>query len=202
MLRDALRFVQNGVFRTRGDLFALMEIDRTETTSAKTAAMGGNAELYRLECGNAPLLVILRMPTTRKRQRVQGIQFLLGQRCGGWIDHHQPGALILYDRPAGWRGLGLIGKLEVHELCVVGGQCFARWQFDGIVGDGRLFDDAVGRAGDVVQVVEHSAAVEPPGDIENGRFAHAMNEQIGLGVGEDGALEFVGDVVIMGQPPE
>ena len=53
-----------------------------------------------------------------------------------------------------------------------------------------------------MDVVDGGTGIEAAGDFEDGGFAHAVDEQVGLGVGEDGPLEFVGDVVVMDQPPE
>ena len=179
-----------------------MEVDGAEAAAAETAAMGGDAELDGLECGHAAKLVIFWVGHARKRQRIERVEVLLCQWRSGRVYDDLPGALILGDRPAGRRGFGLIGKLEIHEFCVVGFERFARGQFDCIVRYGGAFDDAVGGAGNVVEVVEGAAGIEAAGDFEDGGFGHAVDEQVGLGVGEDGTLEFVGDVVVMGQPPE
>ena len=108
--------------------------------------------------------------------------------------------MLLSERPAAHgvvlgvlhaRGVG-VGALALADLLVAG-------EDDGAL---RRFGADIGRAAYVVHGRDVLAALEPARYLYRGVLAHAVGQQVGLGVEDDAAAHLVLPVVVVGKAPE
>ena len=58
----------------------------------------------------------------------------------------------------------------------------------------------IGHAADVAQLANRLAGGQPPNDLQQRPLAHSVDDQVWLGVQQDGAADLVAPIIIMGQP--
>ncbi len=180
-----------------------MQGQRTEGTAAATAAMAGDAGAQHLVGRDG--LAVAGMGRAGVGQGVDPVHLFRGQGPGrrrqhqGAVAHHLlgPGVLAVYllfqhlGQAQQFRGLGLHG--------LVRGQLHAR-QVEPFLG--QIHGDVVlvhlGQPGRAVDAVQALAFGQTAGAFQHGQLAHAVDEQVGLGIQQDGAAQAVGPKIIMG----
>ena len=163
--------------------------DGAEGAGSRAAADGGDAETEHVQRGNR--LVVFRMLTACKRQGIKGIHLFRRQRRGGRLDDDKLVAVLLDNRRGAVVVMVFQLKRRLDEKRLVLLDFFERRQPLGVF---RRNADAGGAA----DAVQRFVGVQTAGDFDHGEFAHAVDEQIGLGVQKDGTAEGVRPEVVMG----
>ena len=89
------------------------------------------------------------------------------------------------------------------RLQILAGDAIRNRAADGLLGWCRFFGaQAVGHAAEVAEVFHRGAGGELVGDFDDRSFAHAVNQQIALGVEHDRAADFVAPVIVMCDPAQ
>ncbi len=194
---------QDGLLAAGADAAPLVQGQRAEGTAAAAAAMAGDAGAQHLVGRDG--LAVAGMGRAGVGQRVDLVHLFRGQGPGrgrqhqGAVAHHLlgPGVLAVHlllqhlGQAQQLRGLGLHG--------LVGGQLHAR-QVEPFFG--QVHGDVVlvhfGQPGRAVDAVQALAFGQTAGAFQHGQLAHAVDEQVGLGVQQDGAAQAVGPEIVMG----
>ena len=194
---------QDGLLAAGADAAPLMQGQRAEGTAAATAAMAGDAGAQHLVGRDG--LAVAGMGRAGVGQGVDLVHLFRGQGPGrrrqhqGAVAHHLlgPGVLAVHllfqhlGQAQQFRGLGLHG--------LVRGQLHAR-QVEPFLG--QIHGDVVlvhlGQPGRAVDAVQALAFGQTAGAFQHGQLAHAVDEQVGLGIQQDGAAQAVGPEIIMG----
>ena len=194
---------QDGFLAAGADAAPLMQGQRAEGAAAATAAMAGDAGAQHLVGRDG--LAVAGMGRAGVGQGVDFVHLFRGQGPGrrrqhqGPVAHHLlgPGVLAVHllfqhlGQAQQFRGLGLHG--------LVRGQLHARQVepfFGQIHGDVVLVH--LGQPGRAVDAVQALAFGQTAGAFQHGQLAHAVDEQVGLGIQQDGAAQAVGPEIIMG----
>ena len=161
------------------------------------------------------------MRTPRERQTVNAIDFVLRKRPRRRIDDHRLAPVILHQPPR-VVGICLAEDRLRHggEGGLVGGDFFVAGEKDGVgmtnassrslkAGEFIIHPLAfiicltgsqpVNRAADVAQIAHRLPGGQPFDDLHQRPLAHAVDEQVGLGVQQDRAADLVAPVVVMGE---
>ena len=194
---------QDGLLAAGADAAPLVQGQRAEGAAAATAAMAGDAGAQHLVGRDG--LAVAGMGRAGIGQRVDLVHLFRGQGPGrrrqhqGAVAHHLlgPGVLAVHllfqhlGQAQQFRGLGLHG--------LVRGQLHAR-QVEPFLG--QIHGDVVlvhlGQPGRAVDAVQALAFGQTAGAFQHGQLAHAVDEQVGLGIQQDGAAQAVGPEIIMG----
>ena len=194
---------QDGSLTAGADAASLMQGQRAEGTAAATAAMAGDAGAQHLVGRDG--LAVAGMGRAGVGQGVDLVHLFRGQGAGrgrqhqGAVAHHLlgPGVLAVHlllqhlGQAQQFRGFGLHG--------LVRGQLHARQVepfFGQIHGDVVLVN--FGQPGRAVDAVQALAFGQTTGAFQHGQLAHAVDEQVGLGVQQDGTAQAVGPEIVMG----
>jgi hypothetical protein len=156
-----------------------------------------------LDGGEPGYLTLVR----RVRQSLEG-EFVEGIEVGtlewiGWRFQHYRSLTVPLDQAFAAVG-GLLGFDDFgqpHEETLVLLYFLPCWKLNAvgeIGGGGGFRAQEEGRAANAAQV--GAAAVESVGDFANGRFAHAVDQDVGFGIGQDGRLEFVLPIIVVNHP--
>ena len=164
--------------------------DGTEGATARASADGGDAETEHVQRGNG--LVIFGMLTTRKRQGIKGIHLLRRQRRGGWLDDDMLVAMRLIQRDGAIMVMVFQLKRRFDEERFVLLDFFKGRQPLGVFRGNA-------NAGGAADAFQWFVGVQTAGDFDHGKFAHAVDKQIRLGVQKDGTAEGVRPEVVMGR---
>ena len=167
--------------------------DGAERAAARAAADGGDAEAEHVQRGN--WLVVFGMLATGKWQGIKGIHLLRRQRRGGWLDDDMLVAVRLIQRDSAVVVVVFQLERRLDEKRLVLLDFFKGRQPLGIF---RRDADSGGAA----DAFQWFIGVQTAGNFDHGEFAHAVNEQICLGVQEDGTAEGVCPKVVMGRLSE
>ena len=181
---------------------ALVEGDGAEGAAPEAAPVGGEAELDLLNRRNAPGLLVAGVVGVLVGQVVGLVHLRFRQGLLGRVLDHELPAVGL-DQGLGGEGVrvdvlgvegpGIGGLVGLHRLPVREGDAV----YHLVRGPG-----AVHGAVQEGQIVDGEAGVQGVGHLHNGPLPHAVEQQVRLGVQEDGALHLVAPVVVVGQPPE
>ena len=174
---------------------ALVEGDGTEAALAKAAAVGrnGEAHLVKVEGRHAARGVVVRVPRAGVGQLVDAVQLGGGERGLRRVLHHEEvvGRVGLH-QAVGRHGVHVAvlhgkaaGVVEaVRSQLVEGGQQV-------VVVDLVKRGSLVGRAADPGHLVDGKARVQGLRHLHDGLLAHSVEDEVGAGVKQDGALERV-----------
>ena len=194
---------QDGLLAAGADAAPLVQGQRAEGAAAATAAMAGDAGAQHLVGRDG--LAVAGMGRAGVGQGVDPVHLFRGQGPGrrrqnqGPVAHHLlgPGVLAVHllfqhlGQAQQFRGLGLHG--------LVRGQLHAR-QVEPFLG--QIHGDVVlvylGQPSRAVDAVQALAFGQTAGAFQHGQLAHAVDEQVGLGIQQDGAAQAVGPKIIMG----
>ena len=178
-----------------------MEGQGAEIAPAEAAPVVADGEPHLLDGGDA--LGVHGMHLAGKGQVIEPVQRLPVQGTLGRI-HQQPAALTLLQyrlAPDGvvlvilhLGGLGIGGLVVPHLL--EGGTRHLM-----IPAHRRVGDDA-GGAADVGDVAHWRSRRQTAGDLHRSALPHAVHQQVGGGVKQDGTAHLVVPVVIVGKPPQ
>ena len=193
-------FGQNRLMASGLDNSALMERQSAEAAPAEAAAAGHQTEPHFLNGGDAAGLFIGGVIGAHVGQTVNPVHLPLGKGLLGRILHHK------FFRPVGFHqclaGKGVrVAILSIETLGILP-LVFAEFLIGGqdLVGHRHR-----GFGGTVYSTVHKSdisgmeAAVEGFRHLHNGPLAHAVQQQIRLGIQQNGAFQLVGPVIVMGQ---
>ena len=189
------------LLRTALDDAPFVRRDRAERAAAETATHDLNAVLDHLE-GRDPRSAVGRVGEAGEGEPVDAIHLRLFQGQRGWIDDDRFPAMPLHE-PAGIVRVGLEVSDPRHraEVDGVAGHGLKIGKLEGV---GRRWrglarPEAVGDAAEIAQVADRLAGREAPGDFEDCPFPHPEDDEVGLGIEEDGAPDRVAPVVVVGQ---
>ena len=130
-------------------------------------------------------------------QTVDLVHLLLRERHGRRILHDTPLIVLLQELPAADRVLLEVLDLErLRKGLLVLADSLEGRQLDVVPGV-ILVGHAVAGAVDVLDVRDLDALLQVGGDLEDGALAHAIDQQVGLAVDEDGAADGIRPVIVM-----
>ena len=199
MLRHARRLGQQRVMAARLDDAALMERQRAERAAAEAAAVRDEAELHLGDGGHAARLAVGRVIGVLIRQSVDVVHLLRGKRRLRRVLHHELAAVRLDEAPGGKRiGVAVLNGEALGVAAAVGAQLVIGRQRDGVHHAGAVAR-AVGRAVHEGDIVDVQPAVHGVRDLDDSALAHAVEQEVGLRIEQDGALQAVRPVVIVCQ---
>ena len=176
-----------------------MEGQGAEGAGTEAAAVGDKAELDLLNGGDTALLLIAWVVGPAVGKAVDIVHLLPGKGLLGRILDHIQVPEGLRQPLGGERVAVVVLNFEgfgVGALVLL--QCFIGGQHDGGQTLVQLLHPEDG-AVDVGDVPDIHAGVQCIGDLDDAPFAHAVEQQVRLGVQEDGALHALGPVVVVTQ---
>ena len=182
----------------------LVEGERAEGALAEAAAAGGERELHLGKRRHAAGLVVGRMPRARIGQAVDGVHLVLGQRRSRRALHHVHAVGVRLP-PSGLPrhrvARAVLGGEALREGALVARNLFPPGQH--LVVD-HVFQRARAehRAVDEGEIAHGKARSEGIGNLDDRALPHAVGDEIGPGIEQDGALEGIGPVVVMGEPAQ
>ena len=206
-LGDLTDLAQDAFLGATGNELALVGGDGAEGAAAKAAAVDVDAVAYHLVGGNA-LALIFYMRYARVGQVVRGVQLLGGHGGVGRIDDGPLVAHLLYEA-LGVEHVGLF--LDVAEVlglrALVAKALLVAVQHDVAFGRGVTGGEIdrlgyVGGHADGAVAVGRCAGcglVEAPGQLDDGLFAHAVDDDVGGSIAEDARAQTVLPVVVVGE---
>ena len=182
---------------------ALVEGQSAEAAAAEAAPAGGEGELHFGQGRHAAGLVVAGMPAAAVGQAVDPVQLGAVKGPGRRVGHHEFVLAVGLDQPFSGYGVAVFilqGKASgvfppVLPHAVEGGQHDAVEHGGGVLG---LIHGAV-HVGDLV---DGQARVQGFRYLHHGAFAHAEGDEIGLGVQQQGTLQGIGPVIVVGQPSQ
>ena len=206
----------------------LVQRERTERTAAEAAAGDLDRVPDHLE-GRNPPPPVARMRPPREGQIVYAVHLLLGERPGRRTDHHRFAAVILDERP-GVVGVRLLvdHPRHGHEGRFVGRDLFVAGENEGREERGERRGNIrlrfrncltlpsplsslpstfarpkpIRHAADVAQLADRFAGRQAPDDLDQRALAHAVDQQVGLGVHQNRTPHLVAPVIVVGQAAE
>jgi len=160
---------------------------------AVTAAVGVDGKADRIESAHRSELLMPGMLFALKGEFSGLVQFGFAE-VEGWRILHQPAVAVLLIEAAGRHGIVVVVKETEHpgKGLLVGGGALKAWQGE-IVRTGRMGDIA-----EPADFPEITALGQCLRELQDGPFAHAVDEGVGLGVEEDGTADGIGPIVIVG----
>ena len=193
------RLFQQRFVAARLDNPSLMKGQRAEAARAVAPAAGGQRKLDLLDGGHAAQRVIAGVPGTGIGQGIDLVHLLGGQ---GWLGRVLNDVSVAAGLGQRLGGEG-VGVLILHAKAFGIGAAahahrFAGWQ-QGIVHALHQRPGPVDCAADKGDVMHRQAAVQRIGALDNALFAHAVKQQIGPGIHQNGGKHFVRPVVIVAQ---
>ena len=178
----------------------LVRDDRTEVAAAEAAALRDKAELDFLDGRHAAGLLVDGMIGAHVGQVVDLIHLLLRERQSRRILHDAPLIILLHEAPAAYRILLEVLELEcLSKALLVRAHLRKGRQFEIIPGI-ILIGHAVARALD--DIADLDALLEVSGNLDDGAFPHAVDQEVSLAVNEDGAAYRIRPVIVMRHAPQ
>ena len=197
-MRHGLDLADDARVAAARDHAPLMERQRTEVAPAEAAAVVDDAEAHLLDRGHAAERLIHRVPLTGVGQVGHAVELPGVERHGGRVDDEiAPFARLDHGAAAhgvvlgvfGARGLGIEALIVAHAL--------KRRERDVVkCARFRLARD-VARAGDVRHRAHGLLFLQPVSDLDRRGLAHAVDQQVGRGVKEDGAAHLIVPVIVV-----
>ena len=193
---------QNGVVAAGLDDPPLVEGEGAEGAGSEAAPVGHQAELHFLDGGDAPGFPVAGMVIPAVGEVINPIHFRLGQGLLGWILHHKFPPIGL-SQPSGCKGVR-IAVLDTKAFGILPGAFPERFEVRQDQGGQAVVQGPgpVNSAVDVGHVLNGKAAVQAIRHFPDAPLSHAVEEQVRLGVQQDGTAHLVRPVIVMGQPPE
>ena len=181
----------------------LVESERAEGALAEAAATGGERELHLGKRRHAAGLVIGRMPRARIGQAIDGVHLILGQRRSRRVLHdiHAMGTGLHQATATHRIARAVLGGEALREGALVARNLFPAGQHL-VVNHVFQRTGAKHRAIDEGEVAHGKARGEGIGNLDDRALPHAVGDEIGPGIKQDGALEGIGPVVVMGEPAQ
>ena len=181
----------------------LVEGERAEGAFPKTAATGGKRELHLGKRRHTAGLVVGRMPRARIGQAIDGVHLVLGKRRSRRVLHHVHAVGVRFHQTGARHRVAraVLGGEALREGTLVARNLFPPGQH--LVVD-HVFQRARAehRAVDEGEIAHGKARSEGIGNLDDRALPHAVGDEIGPGIEQDGALEGIGPVVVMGEPAQ
>jgi len=202
LLTELRHFRNHGFDTATAEKLTLMQAKSAKTAAAGTAAHHGDRipdHRERRDLGS-----ILRMRLSTERQRVDGIEFGGRKRQCRRLDHEQALIMRLHQRARQKRVLLLLQqarKLQ-KQLRLFLTLCQTR-QLHGGAGckrRRRIGAEQARRAANAGKIT--LAAAQTPNYFDNCRLAHAIDQQIGFGIGKNARAQFILPVIIVRDPAQ
>jgi hypothetical protein len=150
-----------------------------------------------------------RVRQTREGQLGEGVELRLGQRRGRRLDEHRARPVELHQRTAAERVLlGLHQAGGRQQLRRIRLETLPGGQRHGVGGRQRgcgVRAEQAGRAAYAREVcggAGFDSGTDPAGNLADGALAHAVDQQVGFGIDEDGGPELVLPVVVVRDAPQ
>ena len=198
VVRHGLDLADDARVAAARDHAPLMERQRTEIAPAEAAAVVDHAEAHLLDRGYAAERLVHRVPLAGVGQVGHAVELLGVERHGGRGDD-EIAPLARLDHGAAAHGvvLGVFGARGLGIEALVVAHVLERRERDVVkFAHGGVTRD-VARAGDVGHRVHGLLFLEPVSDLDRRGLAHAVDQQVGRGVKEDGAAHGIVPVVIV-----
>ena len=202
-LGDELGLGQDAFVAAALDDAPLVEGQAAKRALAYAAAVARDRELHLLDGGDASGRLVGGVVAALVGQGVDSVHLLGAQRLRGGVLHHvEAVALIGLDQGAPAVGIevAVLRAKAARVLQAVCLQGLPAGQDDVFVRHAGELLGAVGRAGDPGDLLDGDAGVERVCDGDDGVLAHAVGDEVRPAVEQDGALELVCPVVVVGQP--
>ena len=203
VFRQGGDFTDDALVAAGGDHPALVKGQRAEFTGPEAAPVVGDGEADLFDGGHAAHTVVDRVRLPHVGQLGHVVQLRRGQGHGGGIGDEIAVPVGLDDGPAP-DGVVLI---VLHQIGLgVGFFALA----DGLIGGDGERGVVAGRgvlgqeagALHVGDLAHRRSGGQGLGDVGHGPLAHAVDEQVGLGVQQDRAADLILPVVVMGEAAE
>ena len=198
-----LGLCQNGLVASGLDDAPLVEGKSTEAASAETASAGHQAEPHLLNGRHAASGLIGGVVGAHIGQTIHPVHLRLTQRLlGGVLDDVLPGTIGLHQRLSrkgvcvavlGVEALGILA-LVLTQLLIGGESHIGHHQVH--------LGGTVHRTIDKGDILGFQTAVQSVRHLHHRALAHAVHEQVRLAIQQNGALELVRPVVVMGHAPQ
>ena len=200
VVRHGLDLADDARVAAARDHAALVECQCAETAPAEAAAVVDHAKAHLLDCGHAAKRLVHGVPLAGIGQLGHAVELLRVERHGGRVDD-QIAPLARLDHGAaadgvvlgvfGARGLGIEALIIAHVL--------ERRERDVVkFAHGGVTRD-VARSGDVRHRAHGLLFLQPVSDLDRRGLAHAVDQQVGRGVEEDGAADGIVPVIVVGE---
>lgn len=180
-----------------------MEGERAERALAEATAVAGDGEADLVEGGDAAGFVVVGVPVARVGQLGDLVHLGGGEGRRRRVLHHVDAVGVGLDQAPAGDGVHVllldveaarVGEAVGFEL-VPGGEQLVVVDLVERARAARAVDGAV-HVGDLV---DGQPACQRVGDLDDRVLAHAVDQQVGTGVEQHGALELVLPVVVVGQ---
>ena len=199
---EALHLPDHALVAPGGDHPPLVEGQGAEVAPAEAAPVVGHGEADLLDGGHAPQGLVHGVDLPGVGQLRHRVQLLPAQGHGGGIHHQDPVPVGLADGPAPDGVVLLILHLGGQGVVpLAGGHILKGGHVHGGEGDLRV-GGGIGGAPHVGEGAHRLPGGQPPGDLPGGPLPHAVDQQVRLGVEEDGAADLVIPVVVVGEAAE
>ena len=202
-LRDLFCLLDHAFDASGAHGASLVEGERAEVAAAKAAAVVGDGEFYLLNARNASRCLVGGVVVAHIGQGVNVIQLLALKRGHGGILHQELAVVHLADGATvdgvlvlilHAEGLG-VGSLAFLQLVIVKGG--RHGEVDQLLG---LCE--VDRSAHVADLANGHASVEQTGDAKKDILAHAVGQEVGAAIHENGAAHLVVPVIVMRKAAE
>ena len=198
-----LRLRQNGLVAAGLDNTPLVEGKGTEAAPSKAAPAGNQAEAHLFNGRHAPRRLIRGVVCTHIGQPVHPIHLRLTQGLLGWIlNDIFFGTIGLHQRfPGVWVGVAVLGVKALGILSFVLAQFLVGRQ-------GKVWHHQIHLCGPVHRAIYErdvlglEPAVQGVCHLHHGAFPHAIHQEIRLAVQQNGPLELVRPIIVMGHAPQ
>ena len=203
VLGHEARLAQDGGVAAALDDAALVEVERAEAALSQAAAVVRDGELDLLDGGDAAGGLVHGVVGPLVRKLVRLVHLLGGERHGRRVLHHVYAVGVFLHQGARAERVQ-VSALRAKAACV--GQLVRLHLLPGgereravhVLDASRLVHGAV----DPRDLACGQAGVERVCHLDHGQLSHAVYQQVGATVEQDGALERVAPVVVVGKAPE
>ena len=204
VLDQQFGFFNDGLVAAGLDDAALVEGQGAEAASAEAPPVGGEAELDLLNGRDAPQLFVRGVIRPHIGQGVHMVHLRRGQGLLGRVLHHVAALrLVGFHQPLGHEGIR-VAVLGVKALGVSAAAFVQR--LPGGEGQGVVHTfqgpGLVHGAPDISDIGDGKAAVQGLRHFHDAALAHAVQQQVRLGIQQQGTLQAVRPVVVVGQSAE
>ena len=198
---ERLGFAHDAVVASHLQNATLMEGERAKATLAKAAAVARYGETHFGKRGDAARLVVVGVPMARVGKFGNLVHLLRGQRCRRRVLHHEDTVGVGLHQALPGDGVHIL-LLDVKALGVgepVAVELIPAWEQTVIVHgiECPLATCAIDRAVDIGDLIDGQTGIEGVGNLDDGMLAHAINEQVGSGVEQYRAFEFILPIVVV-----
>ena len=201
VVREDLGFAHDALAAAHLHHAALVEGERAEGALAKAPAVAGDGEADLVEGRNASGCIVVGVPVARVGQLGHFVHLTFGEGRRGWVLHHVDAVGIGLHQASARDGVHVL-LLDVEGARV--GEAIFLEHVPG--GEQLVVEDvvqrpraacAVDRSVHEGDLIHGQPAVERVCHLDDRVLAHAVEQDVGAGIEQDGALELVLPVVVV-----